>query len=174
MADQNQPNIERYKTQLALEVERYKGELQQQLETYKGDLSLYVVQGQVRTRAAIDFALAAIRGVLLINGGAVIAVLAFLSNLWAQNDASAKALAIGLETPIALFVAGAGLGTLTAMLTYCAQRAINELAPPEGRKVHWTAHFFYRSCHPVRLRRPRGFRRRRCAGGQRFHRDPGR
>ena len=57
MADQNQPNIERYKTQLALEVERYKGELQQQLETYKGDLSYYVVQRQVQSRAAIDFAL---------------------------------------------------------------------------------------------------------------------
>ncbi len=140
MAGENQQDIERYKAQVALEVERYKGELQQQLETYKGDLNRYVAETQVSSRATIDFALAAIRGLVLINGGAVVAILAFLSNLWTQDNASAKVLAAGLQTPMALFVAGAGLGTLTAMLSYCAQRAIHELDAPEGRKTHWFAH----------------------------------
>lgn len=127
--------LERYKAQLLNETERYKAKLQANLESYRIEHA-----GQpVLVKAAGDYALAAIRGLLLINGGTAIALLAFLADIWATNNVLARELAANLGFALGFLVGGAELSTLTAMLAYLAQRAINELDAPEGRTFHWTA-----------------------------------
>ncbi len=136
MTDNPDYELERYKAKLLNENERYKAELQANLESYRIEHA-----GQpVLMKAVSDYALAAIRGLLLINGGAVIALLAFLADIWATDNTLARDLAANLGDAMGSFVGGAGLSTLTAMLAYLAQRAINELTAPEGRTFHWAAH----------------------------------
>ena len=60
-------------------------------------------QASMHDRAAIDFALTAIRGLLMINGGAIVALLAFLSNVWTNNASGARELAINLKIPLGFF-----------------------------------------------------------------------
>lgn len=139
MNDQTKFEIEKYRAQAALELERYKGEIQANFERYKSELALHTPQASVLSRAAIDFALSAIRGLLLINGGAIVALLAFLSTVWSSNAPGAQELAINLKMPLGFFVAGAGASTFTAMLAYLAQRAINESWYRKTWKRNWTA-----------------------------------
>ncbi len=91
-------------------------------------------------RAAIDFALTAIRGLLLINGGAIVALLAFLSNVWTNDASGARELAINLKIPLSLFLFGAFFSISTAMLSYLGQRAINESWYRITWEQNWTAH----------------------------------
>lgn len=80
------------------------------------------------SKAVIQFALVAIRSLILVNGAAVVAVLTFLGNLWTKDSATARAAAQGIGTAITSFVVGVGLGVFTAMLAYISQAAISELA----------------------------------------------
>ena len=135
MTDNPDYELERYKAQLLNETERYKAELHANLESYRVEHA-----GQpVLIKATSDYALAAIRGLLFINGGTAIALLAFLADIWATNTTMARELAANLGYAMGFLVGGAGLSTLTAMLAYLAQRAINELDAPEGRTFHWVA-----------------------------------
>jgi hypothetical protein len=104
------------------------------------DPDLETPQASVRDRAAIDFALSAIRGLLLINGGAIVALLAFLSNVWTNDASGARELAINLKLPLSYFMAGVFASVLTAMLSYLGQRAINESWYRITWEQNWTAH----------------------------------
>ena len=90
------------------------------------DPDLETPQASAHDRAAIDFALSAIRGLLLINGGAIVALLAFLSNVWTNDASGARELAINLKTPLIFLLLGVVASVSTAMLSYLGQRAINE------------------------------------------------
>ena len=63
---------------------------------------------------------AAIRGVILINGGAALAVLAFVGQL-AVNGQNQPAIMTDLGTSVAIFGVGAVCGVLTAMIGWYAQ-----------------------------------------------------
>ncbi len=106
------------------------------------DPDLDTPQASVRDRAAIDFALSAIRGLLLINGGAVVALLAFLSNVWTDDASGARELAINLKLPLGFFLLGVVASVSTAMLSYLGQRAINESWDHITWKQYSTAHIF--------------------------------
>lgn len=68
-------------------------------------------------RAAIASANATIRSLILVNGGAVIALLAFVGALESGDGASSVSVET-LVAPIRWFAVGVGLATLTAALAY--------------------------------------------------------
>lgn len=76
--------------------------------------------------AAITFAGAAIRGLLLINGGAAIAILAFIGHL-ASSNANDQVGIDRLTPALLLFGYGAFAGALTAGASYLAQTFLNEI-----------------------------------------------
>jgi hypothetical protein len=82
-------------------------------------------------KAVIQFATIAIRGVILINGAAVVGILAFLGNLWTKDSPMAKATAEAVGPATNYFVIGVALGVLTAMLAYLSQVTIIELPQPK-------------------------------------------
>ncbi|SLN62182.1 hypothetical protein PEL8287_03385 [Roseovarius litorisediminis] len=69
------------------------------------------------SRAAIESANLAIRSLILINGGAVIALLAFLGALEA-GDVGNAVKSDALVAPIRWFALGVGFAALTALLAY--------------------------------------------------------
>jgi hypothetical protein len=73
-----------------------------------------------RIKAVIQFALAAIQGVILVNGGAAVAILAFLGNIW-QKDNSLHPMALAITWPLELFLCGVTAGVATAAMGYLAQ-----------------------------------------------------
>ena len=88
----------------------------------------------------IEFAVVAIKGIVLVNGAAAIAVLAFLGSIWAGNAKEGREAAIKLAPALEWFVWGVGLGVLTAGLAYLAQVAILELPQPEdGKGKNWAS-----------------------------------
>jgi len=95
---------------------------EQALETYKSMISIGTE---------------AMEGLQLINGGAVVALLAYIG----QAKDGAK-LATRIDTPVAWFLAGLVAATLTFVLTYLTQfRLLNELRRPaevkQGTHIIW-------------------------------------
>jgi len=76
-------------------------------------------------RAGADYALAAIRGLILINGAAAIALLAFLGDAATNSGLPPDKLRIFGDAMI-LFGWGAFLGALTAGFSYLAQILFTE------------------------------------------------
>jgi hypothetical protein len=75
-------------------------------------------------KAGADFAVLAIRTINLASGGAVIAVLTFLGNLWTkQDDAVAAQIAQQLKWPIILFAVSFVLSVFTAAFAYISALA---------------------------------------------------
>jgi len=82
------------------------------LRAHADHLAIYVDS----RKAAIDSANAAIRAMILVNGGAVLALLAFLGALEDSNEGSVKIAA--LVDPIGWFAWGVGFAVVTAALAY--------------------------------------------------------
>jgi hypothetical protein len=106
-------------------------------EQWRADISKARYQTQLdwsleSFKALIQFALAAIRGVVLINGGAAVAILAFLGNIWSKDPAS-HAAAIALAGPLKLFLSGVGMGVASAGAAYlqtCFSHYRNKIGIP--------------------------------------------
>jgi len=129
--------IERFKARLAADLESRKATLQKDLEYYKAQLTAHYDQwrlsieretrGQLAMhRSIIDFALAAIRGVTIVNGGAAVATLAFLGQVWARNESTAQSLVAAATPALFWFLAGVAAGPVTAFLAYVAQAFFTE------------------------------------------------
>ncbi len=89
-------------------------------------------------RGMIALATGALKAVLFLNGGAAIALLAFLSNIWGWEGDSG---ALDLVVPMIWFVAGlvmGGVGFLTAYLTQLA--LYNESLLPYKKFAGWRDH----------------------------------
>ena len=69
-------------------------------------------------RSIVTHSSAAIKAVMLVNGGSAVALLAFMGNVWKENGASAVP---DIIWPMVFFVAGLSLGTLTAGTAYLTQ-----------------------------------------------------
>ena len=74
-------------------------------------------------QSAIQFALAAVRGTILINGAAAVALLTFIGQYASASDGKFAAVAVSLATSLYWFGLGAFLGVLVAALSYVAQIA---------------------------------------------------
>jgi len=81
-------------------------------------------ESDISMRAAVDFALAGIRGMLLLNGGSVIAILTFMGNLNMYSDAQQT-----LVKAIGWFVGGLVAVMFTTVFSYLAQNQITKGAP---------------------------------------------
>lgn len=110
-------------------------------------------------RSVIDFALAAIRGGILLNGGGAVAILSFMA-------ASEKLRSADLLYGLLLFVVGAVLAAFTASISYISQdcfiaeavyRWRNELKPnpdklKSAKKIQSVANGFkYAGCSTMAL-----------------------
>lgn len=84
--DPSAAQLERWKAELLKDVEQYKATLAINLEQHKDHLK-YANEFKIEAfKATIGFAQTAIRGLVLINGGAAVALLTFLANVWSPDE----------------------------------------------------------------------------------------
>lgn len=77
---------------------------------------------QIRGAAQVAFAQDALRGIVLLNGGAVVALLAFFGQVWSRNEAQAALVMSYLRTGLILLIFGALSGIVAQGLAYLAQQ----------------------------------------------------
>jgi hypothetical protein len=84
-------------------------------------------------RAVIDFANSAIKLLVLVNGGAIIAILTFLGNLVVKRDFDSAAIgASGFA--ITYFVVGLAAAVAAAAAAYLSQVCFTELSMEKSKK----------------------------------------
>ena len=79
-------------------------------------------EAQIRGEAQIAFAQDALRGIVLLNGGAVLAILTFFGQAWSKNEAQAVFVIMALRPGLILFVFGALCGIAAQGSAYLAQQ----------------------------------------------------
>ena len=93
--------------------------------------------------AAVEFAILAIRTLILINGAAVIALLTFVGQVWANDQHNGSAMAHILFWPLLCFLIGLVMAVLTTMLAYLTQMITTEHGggsiPPRSKKLRLIA-----------------------------------
>jgi hypothetical protein len=77
-------------------------------------------------RAAVDFAIIGIKTLVMINGAAVIALLTFVGQVWANDQHNGSAMAKILFWPLLFFLAGLILAVVTTLLAYVTQMITTE------------------------------------------------
>ena len=109
--------LERLKAQLARETEAYKADLAIRGEDRKAAAASHLAS----MGAAFTYAGIAIRGILVANGGGVIAILTFAGNLWARGDPAAASVASGMAASTRFFVYGVVAALATSFAIYPSQ-----------------------------------------------------
>jgi len=72
-------------------------------------------------RGVIEFALAALKGIILINGAAAIAILAFLGNIWDPGHEGANVVVSLIKPAMLSFVVGTTAGIVASASSYLSQ-----------------------------------------------------
>ena len=89
--------------------------------------------------AAVEFAILAIRTLILVNGAAVIAVLTFVGQVWANDQHNGSAMAKILFWPLLFFLTGLILAVITCLLAYLTQMITTERGggaiPPLSKRI---------------------------------------
>lgn len=121
-----------------VELEKLKATHQKELEyekqKWEGELARYKALASTSSemfKGLINFATLTLRGLILINGAAAIALLAFLGHVWSTGGTNVAIAAQGLVTPIWLFAMGTGLGLLASGLAYISQTIFAEVELPK-------------------------------------------
>lgn len=94
----------------------------QRRRAHESSLAEYTAKTQFNVemfKSVLEAGKTALHTLLLINGGAVVALLGILSNL--ANNPSARALAHGLALPLLQFGIGVFVGALALAFRYCSQ-----------------------------------------------------
>jgi uncharacterized membrane protein len=90
--------------------------------------------------AAVEFAVLAIRTLVLVNGAAVIALLTFVGQVWANDQHNGSAMAHILFWPLMFFLLGLVLAVVTTLLAYLTQMLTTEhgggVIPPVSKTLH--------------------------------------
>ena len=84
------------------------------------------ISEQIRGSAQVAFAQDALKGIVLLNGGGVVALLAFFGQAWSKNEAQATLVMSYLRTGLILLVFGALSGIVAQGLAYLSQQAFVE------------------------------------------------
>lgn len=79
-------------------------------------------ESQVRGEAQVAFAQDALRGIVLLNGGAIIALLTFFGQAWSKNEAQAVFVIMSIRPGLVLFVVGVLCGISAQGLAYLSQQ----------------------------------------------------
>jgi hypothetical protein len=121
---------------------------QRELEQHRNELEQHRIQRDsinASVNAAVTFAGAAIKGLLIINGGAAVAIIAFLGHL-SDNPAAGPAKIAALAPALIAFGWGALLGAMVAALAYLSQLFFSQHVATEarcslilGEVFRWTA-----------------------------------
>jgi hypothetical protein len=81
---------------------------------------------RLRGEAQIAFARDALRGIVILNGGAIIALLTFFGQAWSKNEAQARVVILFLREGLILFVFGSVCGIAAQGFAYLAQQSFVE------------------------------------------------
>ena len=100
-------------SQYAQNLEQWKAKVQADLEVWKHNRT----QSLQWDQGAFDFAVLALRSVILINGGAAVALLAFLAHLWTTEGRHAAIIAPVFES-LSEFVIGIAAGVAACGVGY--------------------------------------------------------
>jgi hypothetical protein len=117
--------LESYKYNLNISLERYKYILNKNIEMHK-HINEYK---RINVRGVIDFALSALRSIIIVNGAAVIALLTFIGNKKPDNSIVSSA----FSYPIRAFAVGVGLGLVATGLAYLSQLRLTYTKPSNKR-----------------------------------------
>ena len=89
--------------------------------------------------AAVEFAILAIRTMNLVNGAAVIALLTFVGQVWANDQHNGSAMAHILFWPLICFLTGLVMAVVTTLLAYLTQMITTEHGggriPPQSKRL---------------------------------------
>lgn len=124
--DRSRAEVERVKAetdQKRLEVERYRIEV----EKWKAQYDINTQTYRATFEAVIKFADLAVRSLLILNGGAAIAILSFAAQA-PKNGSNVHNMA--MSSAVWWFCLGALLSVATAALSYLAQVTFGELRDP--------------------------------------------
>jgi hypothetical protein len=135
-------DFERFKAELDLTARRFEATvtanqaLWQEQQVRDREVWLF----QIRTKllmfkVIIDFALLAIRSLIIVNGGAIVGVVSFTGNLWSRDNSAAKAAAQALGPTLGWFIAGLSCALLTAGISYMSQVAFAEMKSQKPAQV---------------------------------------
>src|SRR5690242_4457345 len=105
----------------------HKAQLERETKKYEADLRVWSEAKSVMARATVEFGITCIRALVLINGGAIIAILTFLGSLWGRDSSAARKVAEGAGGALSVFVAGLGIAILTGFLAYLSQLIFAEM-----------------------------------------------
>jgi hypothetical protein len=93
--------------------------------------------------AAVEFAILAIRTLTLVNGAAVIALLTFVGQVWANDQQNGSHMAHILFWPLLCFLMGLVMAVITTLLAYLTQMITTERGggkiPPESKRLRLVA-----------------------------------
>ena len=81
---------------------------------------------QIRGEAQIAFAQDALRGIVVLNGGAILALLTFFGQAWSKNEAQAVVVITSLRSGLILFVIGVISGITAQGCAYLTQQSFVE------------------------------------------------
>ena len=94
-------------------------------------------------QAAVEFAITGIRTLVLVNGAAVISLLTFVGQVWANDQKNGSAMAHILFWPLIVFLAGRVLAVTTTLLAYVTQMITADSGiariPPRAKKLRKAA-----------------------------------
>jgi hypothetical protein len=90
-----------------------------EIEDHKAGLALFAQQQKL----SIDLAIVVIRSMILVIGGAIIAILAFVGNLWTKNEDAARHVAAAMQGAIECFGAALFLILVAGFFTYLSVTA---------------------------------------------------
>lgn len=109
--------LQQYKTDCDLHLQKYKADCDLHLQKYKVECKIQNTEYAETFRSVILTGQTAIRSLIIINGGAAVALLAFIGNIWVKNQPAIKGLAVSLLC----FVLGVLGGGIVSALTYLGQ-----------------------------------------------------
>ena len=104
--------------------------------THQSNLAHYSAQNQAALemlRTVVAVGQSALRSPMLINGGAAVAILGFLSNAWAKGTPSAVLRT--LPNALLLFTAGVLVAALASGFAYLSQQAFTSGRERAGKRV---------------------------------------
>lgn len=91
---------------------------------------------ELRGIAQIAFAQDALRGIVLLNGGALIALLALFGQVWSKDASEASLVMATLKPGLLLFLCGTLSGIAAQGMAYLAQQSFVEGRRALGRNLH--------------------------------------
>jgi hypothetical protein len=93
--------------------------------------------------AAVEFAILALKTLVMVNGAAVIALLTFVGQVWANDQHNGSNMAHILFWPLLCFLMGLVMAVITTVLAYLTQMITTErgngMIPPESKRLRLVA-----------------------------------